>query len=222
MMVFLGIPPQLAGITFKLWKIGNSLAWVRNFHKEGLIRKEYLLWLWFTMMLWWGLGSFFIMDIPDWIMYYVSAISMIILVGVALVKKKTWVERNVQISWIRMYVWYFSYFILSFLWNLFPAGSGIWYYFANTYILKLSTLEGKATGNAIAIFWFIGTAIGVFSQGSYNLIYAFFLALGMFLWGHFATKHMIQIWERKTRNILLIWISIFSLYFLYLGYNSLQ
>ncbi len=220
MMSFLGISPQMAGITFKLGKIWNSLAWVKNFHAEWLIRKEYLVWLSIAMMIGGWLGSFFIMSIPDWIMYGVSACSMLILVIVAIWKKSgTW-ARHVIISRERTVVGYFSYFWLSVLGNMFPAGSGIWYYFANTFILKLSTLEWKATGNAVAVFWFIGTAIGIFAQGNYHLIHAIMLAIGMYIGWYFATKHMIKLGDHAMRNIILFGIIIFALYFLYLAYNS--
>lgn len=217
LMTILGISPQMAGITFKLGKIGNSLAGVKNFHKEWLIRKEYLIWLGFAMMMGGALGSFFIMSIPDHIMYAVSGFSMLVLVIVALAKK-VWNTRNITLTKKRIWWWYVSYFILSVFWNLFPAWSGIWYYFANTFIMKLSTLEWKATGNTVAIFWFIGTAIGIFSQGSYHILYAIGLALGMYIWGYFATKHMLKIGEHSTRNILLVGITLFALYFLYLAF----
>ncbi len=221
MMSFLGISPQLAGITFKLGKVGNSLAWVRNFHSEWLIRKEYLIWLGLTMMLGWWLGSFFIMSISDFLMYTVSAFSMLILVVVALIKKVGW-QKNQNITKNRTIFGYFTYFILSFLGNLFPAGSWVWYYFANTFIFKLSTLEWKATGNAVAVFWFIGTAVGIFAQGYYHIFYAMALAIGMYIWWHFATKQMIKIGDYAMRNIILIGIVFFALYFLYLAYNSWQ
>ncbi len=221
MMTFLGISLQMAGITFKLGKVGNSLAGVKNFHSEWLIRKEYLFWLWLAMMIGGWLGSFFIMSIPDWLMYSISGCSMFILVIVAIWKKSWAWHRNIVINKKRTLFGYITYFFLSLFGNLFPAWSWIWYYFANTFILKLSTLEWKATGNAVAVFWFIGTAIGIFAQGSYNIWHATALAIGMYIWWYFATKQMIKLWDHAMRNIILIGIIIFALYFLYLGYNSL-
>lgn len=222
LMSILGIPPQLSGVTFKLGKIGSNIASVLNFHQEWLIRKDLILWLGIAMMLGGGIGSFFIMSVSDFYIYSVSAVSMIVLVIVAYWKKVGIGPRNTSLSRRRLCLGYGWYFLLSLFWNLFPAGSWVWYYFANTFLLKLSTLEWKATWSAIAIFWFVGTTIGVLLQWSYNLYYALALAIGMYIGWYFATKHMIKIGDQKTRNILLVGICIFAFYFLYLAYNSIQ
>lgn len=222
LMSLLWLPPQLSGITFKLWKVGNSIAWVTNFHKEWLIRKELIIGLGIAMMVGGCLGSFFIMSIPDFIMYGVSAVSMIVLVIVAYYKKSGTGPRHTLLSPTRKIIGYFGYFILALFGNLFPAGSGVWYYFANTFLLKLTTLEWKATWNTVAIFWFVGTTIGILLQWVYNLYYGLALGVGMYIGWYFATKHMIKIGDQKSRDILLVWICIFAFYFLYLAYNSWQ
>jgi hypothetical protein len=52
--------------------------------------------------------------------------------------------------------------------NLFIAGSGVWYYFANTLILRLSTLEAKGIATAMSLFWFAGTLLSIIVQGQFN------------------------------------------------------
>jgi uncharacterized membrane protein YfcA len=43
LLTLLGIPPQMATITFKLGKIGDVLGGVYIFYKHGHIKTEYLL-----------------------------------------------------------------------------------------------------------------------------------------------------------------------------------
>ncbi len=218
LMVLLGIPPQMAGITFKLWKIGDRIGGIYLFHKNGKIPKRFIIGWSIAVMSGWFLGSFFISRIPDTTMYLVSAISMIILVLSSL-SKNIKVSPG-KISKLREHSGYIGYFICSILGNLFPAGSGVWYYFLNTLVFKLSPIESKWIASFVSIFWFIGTLSGILISGFYHLPYAFALGFGMIIWGYFGTKHMIGLWEHIMKKILLSSILIFALYFFYLGYNS--
>lgn len=218
-MVFFGIPPQLAGITFKLGKIGDRIGWIYLFYKHGKIPKKFIFWWAIGVMIGSFFGSFFISRISDTTMYLVSGLSMLFLVVFSLKKYSS--HTTEQISKLREYTGYFSYLILSVLGNLFPAGSGIWYYFANTLIFWLSPLESKWIASFVTLFWFLGTLAGILLSGFYNLSYAFALGFGMIIGWYFGTKHMIWLWDEVMRKILLSSISLFALYFLYLGYNSL-
>ena len=124
-------------------------------------------------------GSFFISRISDSTMYLVSGLSMFFLVISSL--KKYDLHRTEHISKMREYTGYLSYLILSVLGNLFPAGSGIWYYFANTLIFRLSPLESKGIASFVSIFWFLGTLAGIVFSGFYDLSYALALGLGMII-----------------------------------------
>lgn len=65
--------------------------------------------------------------------------------------------------------------------NISPAASGAWFYYIRTFVLRLSPLESKAIGSLVSIPWFVGTFIGIFLAGQYNLFYATSLALGMYI-----------------------------------------
>lgn len=57
-------------------------------------------------------------------------------------------------------------------------------------------------------------------QGQYIISLAIAFGIGMFIGGYFGTKHIIKLGNEIFRDILLISIVIFALYFLYLAYNS--
>ena len=59
----------------------------------------------------------------------------------------------------REYLYYICLFFLTMIGNLFIAGSGVWYYFVNTFVLRLSSLEAKGIATAMSLFWFIGTLL---------------------------------------------------------------
>lgn len=217
LMTMLWIPPQMAGITFKLWKIGDTLWGLYLFHKNGHIPKKYVLGWGIALMCGSFLGSYFIFSIPDAIMYIGCGTSMLLLTLMTFIRKP---KPEKHISKTREYSGYFSYFVLSIVWNLFPAGSGVWYFFSNMLILRLSAIEAKWIASALTFFWFAGTLTGILSQGQYMISWAIALGLGMVIGGYFGTKHIIQIGNEKLKHILLVTIMIFALYFLYLGYNS--
>lgn len=164
------------------------------------------------------LGTCLIFSIPDRVIYLVSAVTMIMLAIVS-IARKSGIHAQSQISRAREYVYYLCLFCLTFVGNLFIAGSGVWYYFVNTFVIRLSSLEAKGQATAMSIFWFIGTFFAILVQGQYVLSWAIALGLGMFIGGYFGTKHIIKIGNHALRNILLGTIIVFALYFLYLSFH---
>lgn len=67
---------------------------------------------------------------------------MILLTVVALLKKAG-IHTNAYVSKRREYLYYVCLFFLNIFGNLFIAGSGIWYYFNNTFVIKLPALMAK-------------------------------------------------------------------------------
>lgn len=115
---------------------------------------------------------------PDVVMYLGCGMSMLILALVSFFKKDT---PGASISKSREYFGYITYFILSIVGNLFPAGSGVWYYFNNTLILRLSPIESKGIASVLALFWFVGTFFGIMTAGQYHVSWAVSLGVGMFI-----------------------------------------
>ena len=217
MMVMFGVPPQMAGITFKLGKLGDNLGWLILFHKHWHIPRRFVLWWGIALLFGSFLGSYLIISIPDVIMYLGCWVSMLLLTIVSIFKKE---KKWAHISKVREYIGYGTYFVLSIVGNLFPAGSGVWYFFNNTLILKLSPLESKWIASVLALFWFVGTLFGILIAGQYNIAWAISLGLGMFIWWYFGTKHIIKIGNDILKNFLLVSITLSAFYFLYLAYNS--
>jgi uncharacterized protein len=215
LMVTMGIPPQLAGITFKLGKIGDTLGWLYHFHKGGHIPKHLIFWGGLALMTGSFLGSYLIVQLSDTIVYIGCGLSMLTLAVISLIRKTS---KPQKVSIARRYIGFLGYFILSIVGNMFPAGSWVWYYFNNTLILRLSPLESKGIASVLAIFWFIGTFAGIMTAGIYEISWAIALAIGMFIGGYFGTEHIIKIGNAKLERILLMTIVFFALYFLYLGF----
>lgn len=74
----------------------------------------------------------------------------------------------------------------------------------------------------MSVFWFIGSFLAIMVRGQYVVSAAIAFGLGMFIGGYFGTKHVIKIGNRIFRNLLLVSIVLFALYFLYSAYNSYQ
>ena len=153
------------------------------------------------------------------VIYGVSALSMILLTLTALVKK-VWLHPPSTLSKRRERLYYVCLFFLNIFWNFFIAGSGVWYYFINTFLIKLPALMAKWLSAAMSVFWFIGSFIAIMVQGQYIVSLALAFGIGMFIWGYFGTKHIIKLGNEIFRNILLISIIIFAFYFLSLAYNA--
>jgi uncharacterized membrane protein YfcA len=218
LLTLLGIPPQMATITFKLGKIGDVLGGLYLFHKSGNIKTRYFLWWGIASIVGSFLGTYLIFSIPDGVIYFVSAITMIVLAIVS-VMKKVGIQPQSKVSPMRERVYYACLFLLTFVGNLFIAGSGVWYYFVNTFVIKLSSLEAKGQATAMSVFWFIGTLLAILIQWQYVLSWAIALGIGMLIGGYFGTKHIIKIGNQALRNILLGTIVIFAIYFLYLAFH---
>ena len=219
LLTVLWLSPQLASITFKLGKIGDILWGLYLFYKSGHIPKQFIIGGSIVSVLGSFLGSYLIFSIPDYLIYSVSAVTMITLAIVSYYKKSGW-NNMVHISQKREYIYYVGLFFLTMIGNLFIAGSGVWYYFINTFIIRLSSLEAKWMAAVLSVFWFIGTFFGIMATGKYVISWGIALALGMFIGGYFGTKHIIKLWNEIFRNILLFSILLFALYFLYKAFVS--
>ncbi len=217
LMTAFWMSPQLASITYKLWKIGDVLGGIYLFHKSGNIPTWFLWTGWIICIAWSFLGTYFIFSIPDWIIYAVSWLSMCLLIIVTIVKK-SWLQKVSQVSKRREYLYYMSLFCLNIFGNMFIAGSWVWYYFSNTFIIKLPALMAKWLATAMSVFWFIGSFLAIMVRGQYNIPFAIAFGVGMLVWSWFGTKHIIKIWNETFRNILLFSIALFALYFLYRAY----
>ena len=217
LMVMLGVPPQMAGITFKLGKIGDTLGWLYHFHKWWHIPRQYILFGGIALMCGSFLGSYLIVSLSDQIVYLGCGTSMLMLTALSYFRRSK-NTKKAKISKLREYLGYVAYFFLSIIGNMFPAGSGVWYYFSNTLILKLTPIESKGIASVLAIFWFVGTFAGIMTAGIYHIAWAVALAVGMFIWGYFGTAHIIAIGNEKLQYILSTTIVSFGLYFLYLGF----
>lgn len=220
LMTFAGLNPQMASITYKLGKIGDVLGGLYQFHKSGNIPTRFL-WVGSVVSIIGSfLGTYFIFSLPDSLIYGVSALSMILLTLTALVKK-SWLHTTPALSKRRERLYYVCLFFLNIFGNFFIAGSGVWYYFINTFVIRLSALMAKWLSAAMSVFWFIGSFIAIMVRGQYDMALAIAFGFGMFIGGYFGTKHIIKLGNEIFRNILLISIVIFAFYFLYLAYNSL-
>lgn len=214
-LTLLGISPQMASITFKLGKIGDVLGGVFLFHKNGHIPYRFLARWAIGSILWSFIGSYIIFSIPDRVIYLVSALSMLILAWISL-HKKVGLKPIWNISRKREYSYYLLLFLVTMVGNIFIAGSWIWYYFLNTFVLRLSSMEAKGFATAMTIFWFIGTCAGILVQWKYNMPWGISLGVGMLIGWYFGTKHVIKIGNNALRYILLFTIVLFAFYFLYL------
>ena len=219
LMTAFWLSPQLASITYKLGKIGDVIGWLYLFHKSGNIPTRFL-WIGSVVSVVGSfLGTYMIFTIPNWIIYLVSAISMLLLTLTAMIKK-SWVHTSTYVSKRREYLYYVWLFCLNIFGNIFIAGSGVWYYFNNTLVIKLPALMAKWLSTAMSVFWFIGSFIAIIVRGQYSISVALAFGLGMVIGGYFWTKHVIKIGNDIFRKILLCSIVLFALYFLYLAYNS--
>lgn len=220
-MTALGMTPQLASITYKLGKIGDILWGLYQFHKSGNIPTRFL-WIGGSISVIGSfLGTYLIFSIPNWLIYGVSGVSMILLTFVSLIRK-SWVHTNAHVSKRREYFYYLWLFGLNIFGNMFIAGSGVWYYFNNTFVIRLPALMAKGLATAMSVFWFIGSCIAIIVRGQYVLPLAFAFGIGMFIGGWFGTKHVIKLGNEIFRKILLVSIMLFAFYFLSLAYNSWQ
>jgi uncharacterized membrane protein YfcA len=80
LMVMIGIPPQMAGITFKLGKVGDRIGGIFLLGKHGYIPKKHILGGGIAVVTGGFIGSYFISQIPEAIMYLISGVSMLFLV----------------------------------------------------------------------------------------------------------------------------------------------
>lgn len=213
LLSIMGAPASLAGITFKLAKLGDQLGGLRLFRKHGHIPMRFVWGWWVWLLLGWFCGSYMIASIDEDLLFTGSGISMLVLALYSFHKKSA--SLHEKISKIREHIGYITYFFVSFCGNIFPAGSGIWYYFVNTGIFKMNAFESKAMAKSSGLFWFLGTSLGIFFGGVYNIYWWICVGMGMFIGSTIGIKQALHLGKDKFQNIIVWWIILFWLYFIW-------
>lgn len=214
LMTFFWLSPQMASVTFKLGKIWDVLSSTYIFYKSGYIPKKYLFWWAVSLMCGSFIGSSLIFNLSERGAYIWSGITMLVLVGTSFFKKE-W-QKHFSISKLRESFGYFIYFILAIVGNLFPAGSWVWFYFQNTMVLRLSSLESKWIWSFLSIFWYIWTFLWIISQWIFNTTYAISLTFWMFIGWYFGSKWIVKLGNKNVQRVLLLSIFITGVYFVIL------
>ncbi|MBP6981379.1 sulfite exporter TauE/SafE family protein [Candidatus Gracilibacteria bacterium] len=220
-LTLIGISPQMANITFKLAKIGDNFGGFLLLRKHGHIPYGFVIPSSCVLLIGSFLGSRSLVQLSDAWIFLGSGLSVLLLLIVSLFRKIK-LEKNEDTSRIRKIFGFIAQFFASLIGNLFPAGSGMWYYFINTLIFRLTPIQSKGLSSILSFSWSIGTTIGIFSTGVYDIGFAVSLCLGMFFGGYFGTKHVIRIGNHTLDRLIRISMFFFAFFFLFQGFQALN
>lgn len=217
-MSLLWIGPQMAWAVFKIGKFWNALSGVFVHRSAWTIPKDLVFWSWVCLMFWAFLVSYLIFSVPEKLIYGVSGITMLLVTAISLYKKPR--EHREHISEMRKRFGYWLYFLLSIIGNIFLAGSGVWYYFVNQYVFRLTAIESRGLSFATNPFWTVWSFLGLYVAWWLNLLYWGALLLWMMIGGYFSAKHLLKFWNAILEKIILITVLLLAFRFLYLAFFS--
>ena len=214
LLMFFGLPPQVAIATNKFGSLGFSVGSIIRFWKGKKIIWKYV----FPLSLLGVFGGFFganlLLNIDEELITKIVAVILLMLLPLILIKKDLGVKGK-KITKTKKYIGYFVYFFVMIFGGFFGGGAGFLIIYSLVFFLGLTIIEVNATD---AIPWLIQTIIALFifiSAGLVNFYYGISLLIGMLIGSYIGAHTAIKKGDKWIESIFVIIILFAALKFLF-------
>ena len=214
LLMFFGLPPQVAIATNKFGSLGFSVGSIIRFWKGKKIIWKYV----FPLSLLGVFGGFFganlLLNIDEELITKIVAVILLMLLPLILIKKDLGVKGK-KITKTKKYIGYFVYFFVMIFGGFFGGGAGFLIIYSLVFFLGLTIIEVNATD---AIPWLIQTIIALFifiSAGLVNFYYGISLLIGMLIGSYIGAHTAIKKGDKWIKSIFVIIILFAALKFLF-------
>jgi uncharacterized membrane protein YfcA len=167
-------------------------------------------------MVWWYIWGSLMTLTPNATLQRITGWVFLIFLLITYIKNQMHTPRNpIQITTLRKNLTYLWQLLLSVLSWYIPGSAGSLYFILYTEMLHLKILEYKALWRVTALALFVGTIYPIAHAGLIHWQYVIPFFAGMYLWGHFGSKHLIHIWNTLAQYIVYVSIFFLGIYLLF-------
>ena len=217
MLMFLGLPANVANGTNRLGVLTTSIIGGSTFLKHVKLPTQQLSWLIIPSLIGALVGAFIAVDINETLLYQVIGFIMIGMLVIILIRPSRYAQSNsfnaLRSNKLLLVVWMF---LIGVYGGFIQAGIGIFLIMTFVYWLNLSLNQSNLLKLLIVLIFTIPVLFIFFFNGQIHWFFGILLAVGQgigaYLAARFATKYKhADIWVRRLL-ILIIVVSIIKLF----------
>ena len=191
LLIFFGLPPQIAIATNKFGGLGLGLGATIKFLKNKLIIWKYVP----IFIILGGIGAYLgtniLLKTDERILSRIVGLILLLVLPAIFLNKKAGIERMV-IKKSSKILGYFFYFLIMIFGGFFGGGTGIFSMYTLTLLFGLTILEANATDLIGWLFMSVISLIILALNDSINYLIGIFLFLGMLPGGYLGAKIAIK------------------------------
>lgn len=203
-LIFLGLPPQMAIATSHFGYLGIITAGFYKFHKAGKV--DYKLGIPIAVLSIIGsvVGAFTLLSIPNDILEKLVAVFILLILIIILINKNIGVKKAKPTIGFLKYFGYLLFLLLGFWGAFFGGGFSIFATYILIFLFGKTFLESAGTRKILA-FGIVLTAIIIFSlNGAIDWIFGTSLIIGMALGSFYGASHGIKKGDEWVRGLFII------------------
>jgi uncharacterized membrane protein YfcA len=214
-LVFLGLPPQVAIATDRFGTIGQNFTAFLKFQKAKKIVWKYVLILAIISLLGSLIGANILINIDPKVLQKVVGVLLVILLPLIFLKQNVGLQQ-IKTSKSKKIIGLIIYFLIMIFGGFFGQGTGPLIFYTLTYFLGLTMIEVLATG---VIPWFVLalSSLGIFAlNGIIDYKSGIILLIGMAVGGYAGARFAVQkgdIWIKRLFAAFVIVAGIKLLFF---------
>jgi uncharacterized membrane protein YfcA len=203
MMVFLGVPPQIAVSTHAAGALGWRLGGFRQYYKAGKIAWRYVLPLSLLSCSGTLIGTHILVYMDETLLKKATSLLILCVLPILFLRRDIGVDQQ-QITPVKRGVGYSIYFLLCIWAGFFGAGVGILFVYAYLCFFGLSMLELKGTDRIPGFLANITAIVILYMHGVFNLHYVMAFLPGTFLGGMIGTRYAFMAGDKNLKILTLV------------------
>lgn len=211
-MIFLGLPSNIANGTNRIAIIIQNIFAVKGFQSKGVSTYPFSLYLAIPAIIGSIIGANLAVDIDDQLFNKILAIIMSIIVVYMVAKRKTEVKDIIErLSGKHLWLSMILFFFVGIYGGFIQAGVGFIMLLILTSINRISLVKGNAVKVFVALIYSIA-AVAIFAYNdSINWIYGLILAIGNAIGGWFASRWSVKKGDGVVKKFLVVMVIAMSI-----------
>ena len=215
LLIFLGLPANVANGTNRIGVMLQSLVAVGRFKQKKVFQWKEGIWLTIPAVVGSFIGAAFAVNLNDQIMNRVIGLLLIFMFFLLLYKPDKWLTNKESISTKPSFIQVLIFFAIGLYGGFIQAGVGYFLLAGLVFGAGYNLVKANAIKSLI-VFVFTVAAIGVFIyNGQVNFMYGIVLAIGNMLGALIATRVAIKRGAKFIRWFLLVTVLVFAVKLLF-------
>ena len=210
-LIFLGLPPQVANGTNRIAIVVQSLSGAMGYRSKGVSSFPFNIYLGISSSFGAYIGAQIAIDIDGYIFNKVLAIIMVI-IGILILfrQKKLELESPERLEGKYLFWSILGFFVIGIYGGFINAGIGFVIMLFLHYYNKLNLVKVNATKVVIVLIYTTGAIVTFAMADKINWIYGLVLASGNFLGGWVSSRWSVKRGEKAIKAFLVIMVLLMS------------